>query len=193
MLFLAKTTLLNIILGLIKPNKGNIIIDDEIIDDKLIKNWQKKIGYVPQTIYLLDESLKSNIAFGVPDHEVDISLVKKVIKIAQLDKLIKELPEGINTFVGERGVRLSGGQRQRIGIARALYNKPDILVLDEATSALDNSTEKSFMKSIEDIKHDKTIIVVAHRLSTVINCDKLYELKSGKVCATGSPNELIKV
>ena len=188
-----KTTLLNIILGLIKPNKGNIIIDDEIIDDKLIKNWQKKIGYVPQTIYLLDESLKSNIAFGVPDHEVDISLVKKVIKIAQLDNLIKELPKGIDTFVGERGVRLSGGQRQRIGIARALYNKPDILVLDEATSALDNSTEKSFMKSIEDIKHDKTIIVVAHRLSTVINCDKLYELKSGKVCATGSPNELIKV
>jgi len=188
-----KTTLLNIILGLIKPENGKLIVDNEIVDHKSIKNWQKKIGYVPQTIYLLDESLKANIAFGVPDEEINNTLVDKVIEIAQLNNLVNELPKGIDTFVGERGVRLSGGQRQRIGIARALYNDPDILVLDEATSALDNSTEKEFMKSIEEIRQDKTIIVVAHRLSTVKNCDKLYKLKSGKVLVEGPPNKLIKL
>ena len=188
-----KTTLLNIILGLIKPETGKLIVDNEIVDHKSIKNWQKKIGYVPQTIYLLDESLKANIAFGVPNEEIDNALVNKVIQIAQLNNLVNELPKGIDTFVGERGVRLSGGQRQRIGIARALYNDPDILVLDEATSALDNSTEKEFMKSIEEIRQDKTIIVVAHRLSTVRNCDKLYKLKSGKVLVEGPPSKLIKL
>ena len=186
-----KTTLLDILLGLINPQKGGLLLDDKIVQKNSIKNWQNKIGYVPQTIYLIDDSLEANIAFGIPSEKINKILIQRVIKIAQLNNLVNELPKGIDTFVGERGVRLSGGQRQRIGIARALYGDPDILVLDEATSALDNSTEKSFMDSINQIKKDKTIIIVAHRLSTVKNCDRLYEFKSGKIISIGSPSKML--
>ena len=143
--------------------------------------WHKQIGYIPQTIYLSDESIRNNVAFGIEENEIDDEAVKKAIQKAQLSEFIDTLPEGLETIVGDRGVRLSGGQRQRIGIARALYHDPEILVLDEATSALDNETETAVMESIESLQGVKTIIIIAHRLTTIRNAYIIYEVEDGKV------------
>lgn len=175
-----KSTLVDIILGLLSSDKGQITVDGINIKDCL-RQWQNQIGYVPQTIYLIDDSILHNVAFGISDDQIDLKAVEKAIKAAQLNEFIQALPEGINTFVGERGVRLSGGQRQRIGIARALYHDPSVLVLDEATSALDYVTEKSVMDAVTAFQGHKTLIIVAHRLSTLENCDRLYQLETGQI------------
>ncbi|MDA9360591.1 ABC transporter ATP-binding protein/permease [Flavobacteriaceae bacterium] len=176
-----KSTLINIIVGLFQPTNGEILIDNEVDILKDLMSWQEAIGYVSQDVFLSDESILLNIAFGMNIDEIDHEQINKVLKQAQLTDLIESLPEGYNTKVGERGVQLSGGQRQRIGIARALYRKPDILVLDEATSALDIKTEQDIMTSIDDLKGQLTIIIVTHRLITLKNCDDIYSVKKGKI------------
>jgi ABC-type multidrug transport system fused ATPase/permease subunit len=187
-----KSTLVDILLGLLTPTKGEIVIDNENIHESLsnLRSWQNGIGYVPQSIYLTDDTLRKNIAFGLSDEKIDENAIIEAIKNAQLEDFIKNLPEGLETQVGERGVRLSGGQRQRIGIARALYHNPSVLVLDEATSALDNSTEKAVMECIEYLKN-KTIIIVAHRLSTVKNCDFIIRLDNGEIIEAGIPEIIL--
>lgn len=180
-----KTTLIDIILGLIKPDSGAIMIDGVDIQSN-IRGWQDLIGYVPQSIYLTDDTLRRNIAFGIPDDKVDESAILRAMRDAQLDEFISELPDGLDTLVGERGVRISGGQQQRIGIARALYHNPSVLVLDEASSSLDTETETSVMKAVYNLQGEKTIIIIAHRLSTIQNCDYVYKLEKGKIIDTGS-------
>ena len=186
-----KSTLVDIILGLLKINKGEIKIDGELLD-KNPSNWQSQIGYVPQFIYLTDDTIKNNIAFGINDKKINKDSLELAIKEAQLDKLVKSLPENYNTIFGERGIRLSGGERQRVGIARALYHRPNILVLDEASSALDVSTEKELMKSINFLKAKKTTIIISHRLSTVKDCDRIYLVKNGQIIDQGPPKKFIK-
>lgn len=175
-----KSTLIDLIAGFLIPNKGQILVDDFNISEN-IQSWQGQIGYVSQTIFILDDSLKRNIAFGINDDDIDQVLLLNAIKIAQLEEVLIKLPNGLNTMLGDRGLRLSGGERQRIGIARALYFNPEIIVLDEATSALDNATETKFMKSISELKGKKTIIIIAHRLSTIENCDRVFELSHGEL------------
>lgn len=175
-----KSTFVDLILGLHEPSAGTIKVDDVNIVDNL-RGWQSILGYVPQTIFLSDDTLKSNVAFGVPDSDINIHDVLYAIKLAQLDDFVSDLSEGIETLLGERGVRLSGGQRQRIGIARALYRRPKLLVLDEATSALDTQTEKEVMTSIYSLDDSITILIVAHRLSTLDGCDKIITLVNGKL------------
>lgn len=178
-----KTTLADIILGLLKPTEGTVFVDGkDIFSD--VREWQKKIGYIPQTINLLDDSIRRNIAFGIPDSEIDDIKVWKALEAAQLKSFAEQLPDGLNTSIGERGARLSGGQRQRIGIARALYCEPEVLIFDEATSSLDGETENEVMKAITDIKGKKTIIIIAHRLSTIQSCDTIFEFQSGKLLNT---------
>ena len=180
-----KSTLVDIILGLLTPCQGAVMVDGIDIQSNL-RAWQNKIGYVPQSIYLTDDTLYKNIAFGIEDSAIDKDAVLRAVRSAQLDSFVHSLPEGIHTIVGERGVRLSGGQRQRIGIARALYHNPSVLVLDEATSALDYQTEKDVMEAIQALHGQKTIIIVAHRLSTVAQCDIIYRLENGQVVDSGS-------
>ena len=187
-----KTTLVDILLGLLPTNKGGIFFDEIKLESNNLNSWQKKLGYVPQNIFLTDDTIKNNIAFAVPEDQIDQQKIINAARLAELDDYISNLPDKYNAYVGERGIRISGGQMQRIGIARALYNNPEILVLDEATSALDNVTEKKIMKSINKLSKDKTIIIIAHRLSTIKNCDQIYLLDKGKVSAQGSYNELIK-
>ena len=188
-----KTTTVDIILGLLQAQKGTLEIDGEVITDKNSRSWQKNIGYVPQSIYLADDTVAANIAFGVKTEDINIQSVEKASKIANLhDFVIEELPNKYETTVGERGVRLSGGQRQRIGIARALYHGPKVLVLDEATSALDNQTEKAVMDAINNLHKNITIIIIAHRLSTVKKCDKIFLLEKGKINNEGTFKELIE-
>lgn len=177
-----KSTLIDIILGLLTPNSGQIIVDNTDINEskETLQIWQKNIGYVPQSIFLIDDTIKKNIALGVCDDQIDEKNILKVIKEAQLEEFINELPQGINTFVGERGARLSGGQRQRIGIARALYYNPNVLVFDEATSALDINTEESIISLIKQMKN-RTIIIITHRLSTIDHCDFIYKIKDGNI------------
>lgn len=173
-----KTTLADIILGVLEATSGELIVDDEIINENLY-NWQKNLGYIPQSIFLSDDTIRNNIAFGIRKNEIDDKMIWKAIEEAQLKDFVESLPDGIDTRIGERGARLSGGQKQRIGIARALYYNPDVLVLDEATSALDNETEKAVMEAIEKLQGNKTMIIIAHRLTTVQHCDSIYEVKSG--------------
>jgi len=173
-----KSTLIDNIVGLLEPSSGEISVDGININSN-ISMWQSTIGYVPQTIFLIDDSLRRNIALGIPDNDIDEKKISDAIKSAQLISVINKLSDGLDTIVGERGVRISGGERQRIGIARALYNDPDLLILDEATSSLDNETESDFMEAINALKGKKTILLVAHRLSTIRNCDKIYNLKNG--------------
>ena len=187
-----KTTFVDILLGLLNPTEGEIKIDDISIDGNNVRAWQKKIGYVPQHIYLSDSSIKHNIAFGFPDDLIDMGKVKKAAAIANIHDFIEALSDGYNAIVGERGIRLSGGQRQRVGIARALYNDPDVLVFDEATSALDGVTEDAVLKAIDNIAKLKTMIIVAHRLTTVRKCDMIYMLDGGCIEACGIYEELIK-
>ncbi len=186
-----KSTLVDIILGLLRPHKGKMLVDGKEINSENIQMWQKNIGYVSQSIYILDDSFKNNIAFGIPKDEIDDEKINNATKLAQLETFINELPEGLNTFAGEQGVRISGGQLQRIGIARALYNNPSILVFDEATSALDNETEKSVMDSITNLQGNKTIIIIAHRLTTVKDCDIIIELDKGSIIKKGTPREML--
>ena len=173
-----------------KPKIGKILVDDKNVENNL-RSWQDKIGYVPQTIFLTDDSLINNIAFGIEVNEIDNEKVLKCIQMAQLEDFVESLPLGLHTFVGERGVRLSGGQRQRIGIARALYTNPEVLFLDEATSALDVNTEEQIMNMILQLKGEKTIIIVAHRHSTVKICDKIFKINHGKIIQEGHPNEIL--
>ncbi len=174
-----KTTTVDILLGLLKPNEGRILVDGVDID-RNYKSWLTYIGYIPQSIYLADKSIRENIAFGLNKDEIQEERIQKAVEEAQLEELISSLPQGLDTVIGEGGVRLSGGQRQRIGIARALYNNPEVLVLDEATSALDNETEKAVMGAIDHLHGTKTLIIIAHRLTTIKNCDKVYEIADGK-------------
>ncbi len=176
-----KSTLVDIILGLLIPTSGNIEIDGEVLNSINIRQWQNSIGYVPQSIFLADDTIASNIAFGVEKEQIDIEQVHRVSKMAQVHEFVTELKNGYNTIIGERGIRLSGGQRQRLGIARSLYHNPELLILDEATSALDNQTETEVMKAIDNMSGSKTIIMIAHRLSTVEKCDKIIKLENGKI------------
>ena len=189
-----KTTTVDIILGLLEPQKGDLIVDDKIITRENKRLWQKSIGYVPQNIFLSDDTISANIAFGVDIKDINKQTVEKVSKIANLHDFVNnDLPEKYETKIGERGVKLSGGQRQRIGIARALYHQPQVLILDEATSALDNSTEKAVMDAINNLKKKITIIIIAHRLNTVKNCDTIFVLESGELKNQGTFEELLKI
>ncbi len=182
-----KSTIVDILLGLLPPQQGKILVDGMDVY-KNLRTWQKEIGYIPQTIYLSDDSIRNNVAFGIEEENIDEQAVIAALKQAQLYDFVDTLPEGLDTCVGDRGIRLSGGQRQRIGIARALYHKPEILVLDEATSALDNDTEAAVMEAIDSLKGQKTIIIIAHRLTTIKNADTVYEVKDGKVEQTTGVN-----
>lgn len=186
-----KTTMVDIILGLLDPTDGTLYVDDKLITVSNKKSWQKNIGYVPQQIYLADTSIAANIAFGEDLQNIDFEAVKKAARIAELHNfIIKELPKGYDTSVGERGMKLSGGQKQRIGIARALYHNPQVLILDEATSALDNTTERKVMEAINNIGDKITVIMIAHRLSTIKKCDMIYLLEEGTIKAKGTYEEL---
>ena len=175
-----KTTLVDLIMGMLKPSEGVIEVDGKNIEDN-IRAWQKQIGYVPQNIYLSDDTIRSNVAFGLPEEEIDDDKVWMALKKAQIEEFVSNNHEGLNLQVGDRGVRLSGGQRQRIGIARALYYDPQLLVFDEATSALDNETEEAVMQAIDSLRGSKTMIIIAHRLSTIKGCDKVYKVTGGKI------------
>ena len=176
-----KTTLINILTGLLKAQNGILRVDQIPINNENISQWQQNIGYVSQDVFLTDDTIASNVAFGISEEQVSISSVNSALKQAQLHRFVIDLPEGLQTRVGERGVQLSGGQRQRIGIARALYKNPEVLILDEATSALDVKTEKNIMESINLMKGKKTIIIVTHRWVTLEGCDQIYVVKNGKV------------
>lgn len=185
-----KTTLVDIILGLIQPQQGEIKADGRSIYEDL-RSWQNLIGYIPQSIFLMEDTIERNIAFGVPDCSIDRLKLRQAVKAAQLESLIAELPEGLQTMVGERGVRLSGGQRQRVGIARALYHEREILVLDEATAALDGETESLVTKAIESLSGSKTTITIAHRLSTIEHCDAIYVMEKGKIVRSGTYESVV--
>jgi ABC-type multidrug transport system fused ATPase/permease subunit len=185
-----KSTLIDIMLGLLEPQRGSVLINGKNIES-VRQSWQKTIGYIPQTIFLMDDSLRRNIAIGIADREIDEVAIVEALKSAQLEDFVVSLPEGLDTVVGERGVRLSGGQRQRIGIARALYHRPSVLVLDEATSSLDTETEHGVMQAVQALQGDKTVIIVAHRLSTVEYCDRLYRLDAGRIVDEGTFDEVM--
>src|SRR5690606_5895570 len=187
-----KTTLIDLLLGLFEPTQGRILIDDIELNEQTLAAWRARIGYVPQSIFLSDASISGNIAFGVPDELIDMEAVTRAARAAHLDTFVTSLPHGYDTLVGEREIRLSGGQRQRIGIARALYHNPDILILDEATSALDSVTEEVVMQAISELGRNRTIIMIAHRLTTVQECDRIYVLERGRVSAQGTYAELIE-
>ncbi len=187
-----KTTLADILLGLIHPQQGQILIDGQSLTRDNLRLWQDQIGYVPQTVYLSDASILSNIALGTPKDEIDLDKAMQAAQMAELDSFIQKLEQKYDTLVGERGVQLSGGQRQRIGIARALYHGASVLVFDEATSALDGITESSIMSAIRGLMGKKTMIIIAHRLSTVQECDQLILLENGKLSAQGSYDELLR-
>lgn len=178
-----KTTAVDILLGLLKPQRGQAYTDDSNIESNY-SGWLKHIAYIPQMIYMLDDTIRANVAFGYHKDEIDEAKVWKALEEAQLSDFVKSLPEGLNTTIGERGVRLSGGQRQRIGIARALFEDPELLIFDEATSALDNETEAAIMESINSLHGKKTMIIIAHRLSTIQECDIVYRVENGKITRT---------
>ncbi len=174
-----KSTVVDILLGLLEVKSGKILADGKDVNENY-RAWLKNVGYIPQMIFMLDDTIRKNVAFGVPENEIDEKRLWEVLKEAQLDEFIKTLPEGLETGIGERGIRLSGGQRQRIGIARALYNNPEVLILDEATSALDNDTEAAIMDSINHLRGKKTLVIIAHRLQTIEKCDIVYRVENGK-------------
>ena len=175
--------MIDLLLGLLVPTNGEILIDGQSMSSN-VKGWQRLIGYVPQSIYLTDDSLLKNVAFGLHPRDINEDAVRRSIDAAQLTDFVETLPEGLNTIVGERGVRLSGGQRQRIGIARALYNDPQVLVLDEATSALDTETENGVMESVRKLQGERTVIIVAHRLTTVSHCARIFTIEDAMLVDT---------
>lgn len=185
-----KSTLVDVILGLLQPQSGAVLVDDRDVHGDL-RGWQNLIGYVPQSIFLTDDTLRRNVAFGLMDSQIDETAIWRAIDAAQLGSYVRTLPEGLDTMVGERGVRLSGGQLQRVGIARALYNDPQILVLDEATSSLDTETERGVMEAVHALHGRKTVLIVAHRLSTVQHCDYLYKMDYGRIVSRGVPGEVL--
>jgi ABC-type multidrug transport system fused ATPase/permease subunit len=186
-----KSTIVDLISGLLDPENGGIFVNGQ--DTREIKQeWQSVIGYVPQTIFLIDDSIRKNVAFGIRDRDIDDARVTEALDAAQLSDFVSTLSAGVDTQVGERGVRLSGGQRQRIGIARALYHHPEVLLLDEATAALDMETERGVMDAIHRLKGSVTVIIVAHRMATVERCDRLYRLERGQIVASGSYAEIVQ-
>ena len=187
-----KSTLIDILIGLIEANEGHLKVDDVIIDNTNRRSWQNTIGFVAQAIFLSEGTIAENVAFGIPENEIDFNQVNKALKLANLDVFVKDLENGINTKVGERGVQLSGGQRQRIGIARALYHEAKVLIFDEATSSLDGITEKTIIKAIQQFSGQKTIIMIAHRLKTIQKCDQIFVIDNGKVADQGTFEELIE-
>lgn len=188
-----KTTVCNLLLGLLFQQSGEFKVDDVLITPANIARWQRSVAYVPQQIFLMDASIAENVAFGIQKNQIDYERVREVIRLAQLEEFVlDELPAGLDEKIGEYGVRLSGGQRQRLGLARAFYNDADLIVLDEATSALDNHTERQLVKALDSISGHKTIVMVAHRLSTVEKCDSLFVMDSGKIVGVGTFNELTK-
>jgi ATP-binding cassette subfamily B protein len=187
-----KSTALDLLMGLLTPIEGEVLVDGKLISGNCIRAWQRTIAHVPQSIYLADTTVAENIAFGVPRDAIDLQRVQQVARQAQIADFIESRPEGYNAYVGERGIRLSGGQRQRIGIARALYKQASVLVFDEATSALDNATEQSVMAAIEGLNRGLTILLIAHRLTTVRRCDTIVELEHGRVVAQGTYEQLIE-
>jgi HlyD family secretion protein len=187
-----KSTLIDILLSLIVPDEGQLKIDEKLVSNHNRRSWQNTIGFVAQNIFLSEGSISENVAFGLPQDEIDIGQVTKVIELAHLAEFTESLKDGIHTKVGERGIQLSGGQRQRIGIARALYHKAEVLVFDEATSSLDGITEKMIMEAIHDFSGKKTIILIAHRLKTVQKCDQIFFINNGRVDDHGTYDELIE-
>lgn len=188
-----KTTSVDIILGLLTPDRGVLSVDGQPVTEARMRAWQDSIGYVPQAIYLVDDTVAANIALGIPPEKIDMAAVERAARVANLhDFVVTEMDQGYQSHVGERGVRLSGGQRQRIGIARALYHDPDVLILDEATSALDNLTERAVMEAVHNLGHEKTIIMIAHRLSTVKDCDTIFLLEKGRLAAQGTYDALVE-
>ena len=185
-----KSTLADILLGLLQPTGGTVTVDGADVRDDL-RGWQANLGYIPQSLYLIDDTLRRNIAMGLNDDEIDDARIQESTRIAQLDEVVAGLPDGLDTLLGDRGIRFSGGQRQRVCIARALYHNPSILVLDEATSALDNLTEQRMVQELEERRGDRTLIVIAHRLSTVMSCDCLFLMRDGKLEASGTYDELL--
>ena len=175
-----KTTIADIILGILTPTKGRVMYGDMNVHEHPLA-WSKKLAYIPQAIFLADESIRDNVAFGIEEDEIEEDKVWQALSEAQLDAFVRSLPEGLDTMVGERGVRLSGGQRQRIGIARALYGDPEILVLDEATAALDSETETAVMEAIDRLQGRKTLIIIAHRLTTIRGCGIVFKVDEGKI------------
>jgi ATP-binding cassette subfamily C protein len=187
-----KSTLVDLLLGLLAPTSGRVLIDGQPLDGRE-RAWQRQIGYVPQDVYLLDDSLRRNIAFGIPDSAIDEQRLANAVSLARLDEVVAGLPNEMETVVGENGVRLSGGQRQRVAIARALYHDPQVLVFDEATAALDNQTEREVTDAIANVHGLRTVIAIAHRLSTVKGCDQLIYLRDGRIAGLGTYDELIRV
>jgi ATP-binding cassette subfamily C protein len=185
-----KSTLIDVLLGLLEVSRGKVLLNGQPIKDD-IAQWRGIVGYVPQDIYLLDDTIRRNIALDIRDAEIDDESVETALRAAQLWEFVQSLPEGLETETGERGVRLSGGQRQRLGIARALYRRPQVLVFDEATSALDSQTEQEVIEAIEQLRGERTVIVVAHRLSTVRMCNRLYLLESGRVVNSGTYEQVL--
>ena len=185
-----KTTLADIIIGLLKANKGKILVDNIKIDSKNLKNWQKKIGYVPQTIFLSDETIRGNIAYGVDESLINEKRIKQCVQMANLEKFVSELPVGLDTIIGEKGIRISGGQRQRLAVARTLYHDTDILIFDEATSALDPKNESEIISNILSLKGNKTIIIIAHKFSLIKDCDNIIVLDDGKLIKQGKYNDI---
>ena len=180
--------------GLLEPQDGSLEIDGKLITKLNTRSWQRYIGFVPQDIYLSDDTVAANIAFGIDHKDIDQIAVERASKIASLHEfIIDELPNQYQTTIGERGIRLSGGQRQRIGIARALYHNPKVLILDEATSALDNQTEQAVMDAVNNLGKKITIIMIAHRLNTIKKCDIIYKLEKGKIVNSGTYEEIIKI
>ncbi len=187
-----KSTVVDILLGLLEIRTGKILADGVNVRDHY-RGWLNNIGYIPQMIFMLDDTIRSNVAFGVPAEEIDESRLWEVLREAQLDEFVRSLPAGLDTGVGERGIRLSGGQRQRISIARALYHDPEVLVMDEATSALDNDTEAAIMESINRLHGRKTLVIIAHRLQTIEKCDLVYRVENGKIVPCGQPLQQVQV
>jgi len=187
-----KSTTLDLLMALLEPTEGQILVDGQSILGERRRSWQRAIAHVPQSIFLADTTIAENIAIGVPRNEIDMNLVREAARQAQIDNFIESRSKGYNELVGERGIRLSGGQRQRIGIARALYKQASVLIFDEATSSLDNATEQAVMESIESLNRDLTILIIAHRLTTVQRCDQIIELAHGKVVAQGSYEQLLE-
>ena len=176
-----KTTLANLILGLISPSSGNLVADDQLIDESNLLGWRSLLGYVPQEVYLMDDTLMRNVAFGLNDEEIDDGRVIEVLKMAQLENFLQNNSDGLQMMLGERGVRISGGQKQRVGIARALYHDPKILVFDESTSSLDSRTEREILQTLQPLKGNKTFIIIAHHETALEGCDLIYRIEDGNL------------